>query len=222
MFAFELSELWTNNLEMFAVLTGVLCVGLITVEDKNRALAWFNWPIGAASSAAFAYIFWDYQLYFNSILQVFYVVAAIYGGWSWKYGGEGRTELPIRRFNPPLLCGVIAGVIAGAALLAASYDVLGVEASAPYWDALVVLFSLAAQFIMTRKFYEHWILWILVDIVGVVLFWTQGLELTSVLYVVYGSLCVRGLFTWKTAFNNEQSGIVQLVRGKDPDAAAVS
>lgn len=222
MFAFELSELWTNNLEMFAVLTGVLCVGLITVEDKNRALAWFNWPIGAASSAAFAYIFWDYQLYFNSVLQVFYVLAAIYGGWAWKRGGENRTELPIRRFNPPLLCGVIVAVIAGAALLAASYDVLGVEASAPYWDALVVLMSLSAQFIMTRKFYEHWILWILVDIVGVVLFWTQGLELTSILYVIYGSLCVRGLFTWKTAFNNEQSGIVKLVRGTDPDAVVAS
>lgn len=212
MFAFELSELWTNNLEMFAVLTGVLCVGLITVEDKSRALAWFNWPIGAASSAAFAYIFWDYQLYFNSVLQVFYVIAAVYGGWSWKYGGESKTPLPIRRFNPPLLCVVIVAVIAGAALLASSYDVLGVEASAPYWDALVVLFSLAAQFVMTRKFYEHWILWILVDIVGVFLFWSQGLELTAVLYVIYGSLCVRGLFTWKTAFNNEQSGIVKLVR----------
>jgi nicotinamide mononucleotide transporter len=218
MFAFEMSELWTNNLEMFAVITGVLCVGLITVEDKSRALAWFNWPIGAASSAAFAYIFWDYQLYFNSVLQIFYVLAAIYGGWSWKFGGENRTELPIRRFNPKMLAGVIAAGLLGSAALAASYGVLGVEAAAPYWDALVVLFSLSAQFIMTRKFYEHWVLWILVDIVGIVLFWTQGLELTSILYFVYGSLCVRGLFTWKTAYNNEQSGIVKLMRGEPQHA----
>lgn len=218
MLAFDVSELWTNNLEMFAVLTGVLCVGLITVEDKSRALAWFNWPIGAASSAAFAYIFWDYQLYFNSVLQVFYVLAAIYGGWSWKFGGENRTELPIRHFKPKLLAAVIAAGLVGSALLAASYGVLGVEAAAPYWDALVVLFSLSAQFIMTRKFYEHWILWILVDIVGVVLFWTQGLELTSILYFVYGSLCVRGLFTWGTAYNNEQSGIVKLMRGEPQHA----
>jgi nicotinamide mononucleotide transporter len=215
MFAFEMSELWTNNLEMFAVLTGILCVGLITVEDKSRRVAWFNWPVGALTSGAYVYIFWQYQLYFNSLLQVFYVGTAFYGAWAWKRGGAARTELPIRRFNIPLLCGVIAAVAAGAALLAASYGALGVEASAPYWDALVVLMSLSAQFVMTRKFYEHWILWILVDIVGIALFWSQGLYLTSVLYFVYGSLCVRGLFTWKTAFNNEQSGIVKLVRGED-------
>jgi nicotinamide mononucleotide transporter len=198
-------QLFNSPIEIFAVITGVICVALITFEYKNRRLAWWNWPIGALSSAAFAYVFWDYGLIFNAALQLFYVGAAFYGGWAWKHGGENRTELLVTRAKPGKFVLLTAGIFIAALGLSTSFDLFGVQSSAPFWDALVVTFSLAAQFIMTRKIFEHWTYWIAVDIIGVFLFWSQGLFLTSVLYFVYGSLCVRGLFTWWKAYKSHKA-----------------
>lgn len=197
------SQLWTSPIEIFAVITGVICVALITTENFSRKLAWWNWPIGIASSAAFTQIFWSYQLYFNSLLQVFYVVTGFYGAWAWKYGGVGKTELLVEKMKLATIISLLGTCLVGAFCLSQFLDQLGVQSSAPFWDALIVTFSLTAQFVMTRKYFQHWYFWILVDIVGIFLFWSQDLYLTSVLYFVYGSLCVRGLFTWNTAFKDK-------------------
>lgn len=199
-----LSQLWNSPLEMFAVITGVICVGLITFEDRSKRLAWWNWPIGILTSAAYVWIFWQYQLYFNSALQLFYVVTGFYGGWAWLRGGEQKTRLPISRMSNIRFFAYTALCVVGAMLLAALLDNLGVASAAPYWDALVVLFSLTAQFIMTRKYLEHWHFWMAVDVIGVFLFASQDLYLTAVLYFIYGCLVVRGMVTWHRAYNNEQ------------------
>lgn len=203
--AVDWSQLWGSNLEMFAVITGVICVALITFENRSKTLAWWNWPIGILTSGAYVFIFWDYGLYFNSLLQVFYVATGFYGAWAWKRGGANKTELPIRKYSPTAMIYTlaIAGVATGA--MYAFADKLIPSSSAPLLDGLVVTLSLAAQFVMTRKFRGHWWLWIAVDIVGVYLFASQDLLLTAVLYFIYGSLCVRGVFTWASAYRNEQS-----------------
>lgn len=202
--SWSFSQLWNSPIEIFAVITGVICVGLITFENASRKLAWWNWPIGAASSAAFLFVFWDYELYFNSILQAFYVLSGVYGAWAWKRGGENRTELLVEKMHWGYTAFFASMALLGAVVLGnILFDVFGVETSQPFWDALVVTFSLTAQFVMTRKFFQHWYFWIAVDAIGIFLFWSQDLYLTSMLYFVYGSLCVRGLFTWNKAYKNK-------------------
>lgn len=201
---FSLDQLYGSNLELFAVITGILCVGLITFENSHRALAWWNWPIGILTSGAYVYIFWDYELYFNSVLQLFYVVTGFYGAWAWKYGGEQKTELLVRKMKMGTVAGWAALCIVGAMLLAGSFDFLGVDSAAPFWDGFVVTMSLTAQFIMTRKYTQHWWFWMGVDIVGVFLFWSQGLYATSLLYFIYGCLVVRGMITWQKAYEKDK------------------
>lgn len=187
---------------MFAVITGVICVALITVEDRSRKIAWWNWPIGILTSAAYVKIFWDYRLYFNSVLQLFYVLTGFYGMWAWKRGGQNRTELLVYRLKSRTVALFSAGVVAAAWVLSLSYDALGVNAAAPFWDALVVTMSVTAQFVMTRKYRDHWWWWMAVDVVGVVLFASQDLYATALLYFIYGCLVVRGIFTWERALKH--------------------
>jgi nicotinamide mononucleotide transporter len=202
------SQLWGSNVEMLAVITGVICVALITFEHKSKALAWWNWPIGIVSSAAFVYVFWNKELYFNSALQVFYVVTGFWGAWIWRWGEKTEEYRPIHHMLFAWWGSlVVLSAVVGLGL-AASFGFLGVQSAAPFWDAWVVTLSLTAQFLLTFKVKENWHFWMLVDIIGVFLFASQGLWLTSALYFVYGCLVVRGEITWHKQWVEEMGGDV--------------
>lgn len=199
------SQLFTSPLELFAVLTGIACVFLITVSVRipvrvGRHVVTVdhvaNWPIGILTSAAYVYIFWHSRLYLNSVLQVFYVGSGFLGWYWWLRGGAQAQRLPIRRISAGLVALTMAAIAVGTAVMTVVMRD-HTDSAAPLWDALVVCLSLAAQLVMTRKFFEHWWLWLSVDAVGIVLIASQDLLLTSLLYVIYAGLCVRGLVTWR-------------------------
>ncbi len=70
-------------------------------------------------------------------------------------------------------------------------------ASIPYLDAATTTTSLVAQWMMTRKLLENWLLWVLVDVVYIGMFIYKGLYLTAVNYAVYLVLAVMGYVAWK-------------------------
>ena len=57
--------------------------------------------------------------------------------------------------------------------------------------------SLIAQWMMTRKILENWILWIVVDIVYVPMFISQGLYATALLYAAFLVLAMFGFVEWR-------------------------
>jgi nicotinamide mononucleotide transporter len=67
----------------------------------------------------------------------------------------------------------------------------------PYVDAFVAWVSVLATWLVARKVLENWLYWIMVDSVAVVLYWSQGLHATAVLFVVYVLIAVRGYFAWR-------------------------
>lgn len=198
------SQLWASNIEMLAVISGVICVALITFEHRSKALAWWNWPIGIVSSAAFVYVFWSKELYFNSTLQLFYVVTGFWGAWLWKWGEKRYKYRPVHNMVIGSWLPLMVFTALAAAALAASFGWFGVVSAAPFWDAWVVTLSLAAQFLLTFKVKQNWHFWMMVDLIGVFLFASQGLWLTSALYFVYGCLVVRGEITWHKEYARQE------------------
>jgi nicotinamide mononucleotide transporter len=67
----------------------------------------------------------------------------------------------------------------------------------PYLDSTLTVTSLIAQFMMTRKILENWILWIALDIVYVPMFISRRLYATAGLYAVFLVLAVIGLVRWR-------------------------
>ena len=64
--------------EMIAVLASLSYVILATRE--NRAC----WPAAIMGSGIYVVVFFQYQLYMDSVLSVFYVAMAIYGWFTWN------------------------------------------------------------------------------------------------------------------------------------------
>jgi nicotinamide mononucleotide transporter len=71
------------------------------------------------------------------------------------------------------------------------------DSPVPVRDSFITSLSIIATWMLARKIYEHWYLWIVVNFVSAVLFLTRGLYPTVILYVVYGIMSFTGLAAWK-------------------------
>jgi len=80
----------------------------------------------------------------------------------------------------------------------------------PGIDAALVATSLIAQWMMTRKLLENWMLWIAVDVAYIGVFIVRGLRVTAVLYAVFLGLAIIGLVKWsrsaRLALAHERAG----------------
>ena len=66
----------------------------------------------------------------------------------------------------------------------------------PFTDSLVACVGLIATWMVARVYLENWLYWIVVDAVSVFLFFTQGLVLSSLLFVMYLVIATIGYFNW--------------------------
>ena len=129
-------------------------------------------------------------------LQVVYAVISVYGWYHWKHGGANDTVLHVSRTSRQEWVVLGAVAIVGAAglgrLLASTTD-----AALPTLDASLSVGSLVAQYMMTRKLLENWVVWIALDLVYIGMFEFKQLHVTSALYVVWLVLGVIGWRSWR-------------------------
>jgi nicotinamide mononucleotide transporter len=71
------------------------------------------------------------------------------------------------------------------------------DSPVPGWDSFITSLSIIATWMLARKIYEHWYLWIIVNGVAVILFLSRGLYPTVVLYAVYFAMSFIGLKEWR-------------------------
>lgn len=179
-----------SPLEIFAALVGAISVWL-----SVRQNIW-SWPTAIVNVVLYALVFYEAKLYADMGLQVIYAVLSIYGWYEWLYGGAGRTELHVTRTGPRLaaLLALIAAV--GSALLG-FFLRHATDAALPFMDSFLSSTSLVAQWMMTKKLLENWLVWIAVDVLYVGMFIFKGLFLTAGLYAVFLALAVKGYIDWR-------------------------
>jgi nicotinamide riboside transporter PnuC len=71
------------------------------------------------------------------------------------------------------------------------------DSPVPEWDSFITSLSIIATWMLARKIYEHWFLWIVVNTVATGLFLARGLYPTVILYLVYGVMSFAGLKAWR-------------------------
>ena len=179
--------------ELFGFITGVLNVWLVT----RQHLA--SWPLGVLNALFYAVVFVRAGLYSDTGLQGVYFVLSLYGWWHWARGGPSRTTIPVTR-TAPRTWGILLLVALATWILLATVTTRIPGAALPWLDAALVAVSLVAQWMMTRKLLENWVLWIVVDVVYIGLFAVRGLPLTAILYAIFLGLATHGLVAWRRAW----------------------
>jgi nicotinamide mononucleotide transporter len=161
------------------------------------------WPFGIITSAASVCVYYEYQLPFESILNIGYCFLGVYGWWKWaikkgelKTGTEEKMLIKNsngRQFIYLFLIGIVGTLIFGG--ISAYYK----TSSLPWADAAITMFSIIATWMTAQKLIENWLLWIAVDSAAVIVYVIKGPEmyLFAVLFIVYTFMAVAGYFAWK-------------------------
>ena len=174
-------------------------LALIYVILAARNSVWC-WPFSFVSSCLFAWqVYYAYGLYFDTALNVFYALMALWGLWSWlNASGTNASSEPLKirsqRWQAHLLwigSGLVLTLLFW--VLAKAYT----EAQRPFWDALTSIFSVFATVMLIRRKVENWIYLLVMDLIYVVLYWERGSVLFASLFVLYSILALHGYRSWR-------------------------
>lgn len=189
-----------SYVEFFGTVLNIWCVYL---ASRAKLL---NWPVGIAASLLYVVLFYQIRLYSDMGEQIYFILIGFYGWWMWRrLGGRGAQAPRIgRNGNIDNLVYMVA-IAAGTVLLMRFMQnihlylpaLFSEPASYPFWDAFTTVMSFAATILMARGKVECWYLWILVDVIGVWLYFTKGVRFIALEYVIFLALATRGLFDWR-------------------------
>ncbi|SEM87049.1 nicotinamide mononucleotide transporter [bacterium A37T11] len=182
----------TTLLEWFGTLTGFLCVYLAA---KQHIL---NWPISILSVVAYILLFYQNKLYGDSVLQLYFLVTAIYGWYYWLKRKE-QDEKPVVRFSSQAMVITIT-VTMLLAVLIGYFLYKFTDSDVPYIDGTCTAISFIGQLLMTRKVLQNWLLWMLVDIAYIPLYIYKGLSLTAILYAAFTIIALIGYRDWRRSW----------------------
>ena len=184
--------LFINRIELLGAILGILYVVLSIRQNI------FTWPTGLLTSALYIVVFYKSALYASMGLQVYYVFISIYGWYFWlrKKSTEHKSQVPVQKTNKQLLLkiGAITILIYGFILfILINFS----DSDVPFIDSLITSLSITATWMLARKYIEHWIIWIFVDIVASGLYIYKNLWPTAVLFLVYTAMAFIGYVEWK-------------------------
>ena len=179
-----------SPLEIIAVIISI--IGVTLTIRRNMWCWWFNF----VAFVLYAYLFYEFKLYGETILQFFFMGMNFYGFYYWFKGKQQDHEIriePIATKTVMLQMGfaAIGGLIFG--LILKHFT----DAAVPMLDSQLAAFSLLATYWTSRKHIATWVLWVFVDIVYVGMFIYKDLFLTAGLYTAFVALAAFGWWQWQ-------------------------
>ncbi|QYM79703.1 nicotinamide riboside transporter PnuC [Horticoccus luteus] len=182
-----------------------LVLGVVGVWLMIRRTLW-AFPVGLVAVTVQGVLFWRSHFPADALLQVFFFVTLAWGWWHWARGGrtaadaagETKAELPVGRLTWRGWL-VTLGLATGAMVAWATMVGPWMGAAMPWRDAFIAMFSVAAQVLQARKNVENWPLWLAVNGVAIVSYWSAALAFTAFLYAIYLGLAVAGWRAWRKA-----------------------
>lgn len=173
-----------------------IALGLLYLWLEYKANIWL-WVVGMLMPCVHCVLYYKSGLYADCAMQAYYIAAGLYGLAVWLLGHK-RTEKPLKIDHTPLRL-ALPLVVIYAALHAAIYFVLVrfTDSSVPFWDAMTTAMSMVAMWLLSRKYIEQWLVWLVVDAITVGLYIYKGIPFTAGLYTLYTALAVVGYLRWK-------------------------
>ena len=183
--------------------------GLASAILGMKRVVW-AWPVGLVGNALLFTVFATGELsgavteplWGQAGRQVFFAAVSIYGWWRWSRarraggapdGGAIKPRWATARERLMLLGLGVAGY-------ALAFVVLSrIGSWGPATEAWILAGSMLATFGMARGWVEFWIIWLLVDVVGVTTLVQAGYYPTAAMYLVYGGFVVLGFVVWLRA-----------------------
>lgn len=205
---FTILEYPMSYVELLGTVLYLLSVWLIVRQNI------LTWAIGIISVLLYMVLFYQIRLYSDTLEQVYYLGVSVYGWWAWNKHSKDRrqiTDVKYSNSNKIILWVVFTAIISivFGLLMSQIHIFLPVifpeAASFPYLDALTTIMSFSAMWLMVQKKTESWVYWIIVDIIGVWLYFVKDVKFISLLYVILLIMAFNGLRIWHKSIQNNSS-----------------
>ena len=181
----------------------------VSVWLQTRENIW-NWPTAIVSVVMYTVVYVKSGLYSDAGLQGYYFLTSVYGWYNWLHGGRGHSTLEVSRASARvwLWCAIL-GVAFWYVDASLASRLKGV--AFPYIDAATTTISLIAQWMITRKLLENWLLWIVTNVVYMPVLVMKGLYPTALLYAVLLLLAIKGFVDWRRSYRVSRAAAVLAV-----------
>jgi nicotinamide mononucleotide transporter len=187
----------------------------VYLAAKNKII---SWPIGIVGVVLYMFLFFQIQLYADLIEQIYYLVTGFYGWWLWSHPKnteekDGKNELRISENSRTETIVSWLVIILGTVLLGnfisnidSIFPAFFTEpASYPYLDTFTTVLSFVANYLLMKRKLDCWYMWIIVDVIGVWLYYVKGTPLLSILYFAFLINAVVGQIKWRKTLNAYQT-----------------
>lgn len=190
----------------------------VYLAAKNKVI---TWPVGLLGIILYGFLFYQIHLYSDLLEQVYYFLTTFWGWYLWlkpKSLSETDTanhELKVGSLNRNAYYGYSMAILVFTYLLGlfmTNIHILlpayfPVAASFAYLDSFTTILSFAATILLVQRKIENWHLWIVVDIIGIWLYYQKGVAFLSLLYLAFLINAFYGLGKWQRIMNKYEEEV---------------
>jgi len=188
--------------ELLAVFSSIAYVVLAAKENI------WCWPAALISTVIYTVIFYDVYLWMDSLLQIYYLIMAVYGWYCWRQHVTNQQPVnqesvisvlkiqswPLVSHLKIILALTIVSLLVG--WLMANFT----PTSFPYLDSATTVFAVFATYLVAKKVLENWLYWIVIDLVSIYLYIEKGLVPTAALFILFVIMASYGYLKWLAKF----------------------
>lgn len=177
-----------------------------------------TWAVGIVSVLLYMILFYQIRLYSDAIEQIYYLGASVYGWWVWNKSPKDDGQIADVKYSNSrnlILWVIFTGIISivFGYFMSQIHIVLPAifpeAASFPYLDAFTTIMSFSAMWLMAKKKTESWVYWIIVDLIGIWLYFVKDVKFLSLLYVILLLMAFNGLRMWTKSVQDDSAALPQ-------------
>ena len=185
------------GLEITAVFFGIISV--LFAKRENI----FVYPTGLVSTTIYVFICFQYALYGDLIINIYYTLMSIYGWYIWSKSTNNQ-RLPITKSTSKDWLKVTGIFCFTSILVIIIYLYSGrFHQATDYFDTLTTGIFFAGMWLMANKKIEHWTFWIVGNLISVPLYFVKGLGFSGIQFIIFLFLAYQGLQEWKKILNKK-------------------
>lgn len=174
-------------LSIIALVFGVLGV-ILTILQRI-----WCWPAALISVIASLAEFYNERLFGDMALQGFYFVSGIYGWWYWSKHQPQEFKVT----NTPSKVWLLLLAFTAVQTILYYFLLVKFKGDKAMFDAVLTAASITGTYMMTKKWIENWIAWVIIDMAYVVLYGVKEMWLFALLNLVFTLMAAYGYFSWK-------------------------
>ncbi|MFJ6485637.1 MULTISPECIES: nicotinamide mononucleotide transporter family protein [unclassified Streptomyces] len=172
-------------------------MGLAALALGWRRSIW-TWPAQLLSGLILIAAYASAHLAGGVGKQLLVIGVAVFGWRAWQRGRQQAQDgsIAVRTATWKERGLLLAGAALGTLAVGGLFTLFPNLSWSPWADAYIFVGTIVAMVAQARGLVEFWFAWLLVDLVGVPLAFSNGLAFSGLVYVVYFALVLWGAYDW--------------------------